>query len=170
MIAWKHLFPLLHHVPSLHLHFHSQHPNLSEDPAKSYANSPHSRCNAQRRRQRSSYEQIIPPRPSPKRSDTSFSSFKRREKGESTMIVPPPPAPEEEEDLDDHAFDHPSTYVEQPWIWVPKDKLGLSKVIIKELQDAGVSASDEGATMDRKGVVEVTRNPPDEEWAGGHTH
>ncbi|KAK7455300.1 phosphate metabolism protein 7 [Stygiomarasmius scandens] len=116
------------------------------------------------------YEQIIPPRPIPKRSDTSFSSFKRREKGESTMIVPPPPAPEEEEDLDDHAFDHPSTYVEQPWIWVPKDKLGLSKVIIKELQDAGVSASDEGATMDRKGVVEVTRNPPDEEWAGGHTH
>ncbi|THU96939.1 hypothetical protein K435DRAFT_663532 [Dendrothele bispora CBS 962.96] len=102
------------------------------------------------------------------KSDNSRNS--RHEKGESTMSVPPPPDPEEEEDLDDHAFDHPSTYVEQRWIWVPKDRLGLSQVIITELRNAGVAASDEGATINRKGVVEVTRNPPDEEWVGGHTH
>jgi hypothetical protein len=27
-----------------------------------------------------------------------------------------------------------------------------------------LDASDTGAVMDDKGVVEVTRNPPDEEW------
>lgn len=33
---------------------------------------------------------------------------------------------------------------------------------------AGIKASDLGAFIDRKGNVEVTRNPPDEEWTGGH--
>ena len=71
-------------------------------------------------------------------------------------------------DFDIHGFDHPSTYAEQPWIWIPKDVLGLSDILAKELRDAGVDASDVGAFMDEKGVVEVRRNPPDEEWAGGH--
>ena len=74
----------------------------------------------------------------------------------------------EEEDDGAHAFDHPSTYQEQPWIWIPKDILGLSEVLAQDLRDAGVEASDIGAFMDEKGVVEVRRNPPDEEWAGGH--
>jgi hypothetical protein len=64
---------------------------------------------------------------------------------------------------DTHAFDHPSTYVEQPWIWIPRDPLGLSQVLVEELKEAGVYASDLGAAMDRKGVVEVSQNPPDEE-------
>lgn len=113
-------------------------------------------------------EKASPPRPFLNRAETSSSSRKRREKNESVVTVPPPPREEDEEDLDDHAFDHPSTYVEQQWIWVPKDRLGLSKVIIQELKDAGVEASDDGATMDKKGVVEVTRNPPDEVWDDGH--
>lgn len=75
---------------------------------------------------------------------------------------------DDEADQDEHAFDHPSTYVEQPWIWIPHDVLGLSHVLVDDLKKAGVEASDEGAMMDRKGVVEVTRNPPDEDWAGGH--
>lgn len=74
----------------------------------------------------------------------------------------------EEEDEDDHAFDHPSTYVDQAWIWIPKDTLGLSELLVKDLKDAGVEASDVGANMDEHGVVEVTRNPPDEDWSGGH--
>jgi hypothetical protein len=78
------------------------------------------------------------------------------------------------DDLDDsdedevHAFDHPSIYVEQSWIWIPKDHLGLSELLVKELQDAGINASDLGAEMQENGIVEVTRNPPDEEWTGGH--
>ncbi len=75
---------------------------------------------------------------------------------------------DDEADQDEHAFDHPSTYVEQPWIWIPHDVLGLSQVLVDDLKKAGVEASDKGAMMDRKGVVEVNRNPPDEDWTGGH--
>ncbi|KAF8917993.1 hypothetical protein CPB85DRAFT_1284409 [Mucidula mucida] len=75
---------------------------------------------------------------------------------------------DDEADFDEHAFDHPSTYEEQKWIWIPHDTLGLSEMLVQDLKDVGVDASDEGANMDEKGVVEVTRNPPDEEWAGGH--
>ncbi|KAF9261249.1 DUF221 family protein [Marasmius fiardii PR-910] len=76
---------------------------------------------------------------------------------------------EEDEELqDEHAFDHPSTYEEQRWIWVPKDTLGLSEILVRELHEKGVDASDLGAVMDERGVVEVTRNPPDQEWTGGH--
>ncbi|QRV93773.1 tranport-associated late exocytosis protein [Ceratobasidium sp. AG-Ba] len=74
---------------------------------------------------------------------------------------------EDDSDLDDFAFDHPSTYKDAPWIWIPKDKLGISDVLVKELHEAKVEASDEGAFMDEKGVVEVKRNPPDEAWSGG---
>jgi len=75
---------------------------------------------------------------------------------------------DEEDDDDVHAFDHPSTYVDQPWIWIPKDQIGLSSFLVKELQDAGVSASDLGAEIREDGIVEVSRNPPDEDWSGGH--
>jgi calcium permeable stress-gated cation channel len=79
-----------------------------------------------------------------------------------------PDLSDDDDDPNEHAFDHPSTYVEQPWIWIPRDPLGLSEVLVKELKEAGVEASDTGATMDTKGLVEVERNPPDEEWTGGH--
>ncbi|KAF8070342.1 DUF221 family protein [Lyophyllum atratum] len=75
---------------------------------------------------------------------------------------------DDEDDTDGHAFDHPSTYVEQPWIWIPRDRLGLSEILTGDLKAVGVDASDVGASMDEKGIVEVTRNPPDEEWHGGH--
>ncbi|KAG6857785.1 hypothetical protein H0H87_004201 [Tephrocybe sp. NHM501043] len=74
----------------------------------------------------------------------------------------------DEEDDDDHAFDHPSTYVEQPWIWIPSDKLGLSTILKEDLTAVGVDADDLGAFMDWRGNVDVKRNPPDEEWQGGH--
>ncbi len=75
---------------------------------------------------------------------------------------------DEDKDFDVHGFDHPSTYEEQPWIWVPKDPLGISSYFVKDLRAVGVEASDEGATMDPGGTVEVQRNPPDEDWQGGH--
>lgn len=61
-----------------------------------------------------------------------------------------------EEEIDEHAFDHPSTYKPAPLIWVPKDKLGLSDVILEELKAAGVQASDLGAYMNEKSQVKVT--------------
>ncbi|KAB5591080.1 hypothetical protein CTheo_5492 [Ceratobasidium theobromae] len=74
---------------------------------------------------------------------------------------------EDDSDLDEFAFDHPNTYKEAPWIWLAEDKLGISKVLLQELHKAKVEASDLGATMDKKGVVEVNRGPPDEAWSGG---
>jgi calcium permeable stress-gated cation channel len=75
---------------------------------------------------------------------------------------------DDSDDFDEHAFDHPSTYADQPWIWIPKDGLGLSQLLVSELKQGGVEASDVGAVMDDKGTVEVIRNPPDEDWSGGH--
>lgn len=75
---------------------------------------------------------------------------------------------DEDEDFDDHGFDHPSTYAEQPWIWVPRDQLGLSQYFVEEFRAVGVHAGDDGATMDERGEVEVNRSPPDEDWNGGH--
>ena len=72
-------------------------------------------------------------------------------------------------DYDDaHAFDHPALSEPQPWIWVPRDPLGLSGLLVSELTSAGVEASDVGAVMSEKGVVDVSRGPPDEEWNGGN--
>lgn len=71
-------------------------------------------------------------------------------------------------DFDENGFMHPSTYTNQPWIWLPKDEVGVSERLVKEFQAAGVEASDLGALMDTRGNVEVQRNPPDEDWAGGH--
>jgi hypothetical protein len=103
---------------------------------------------------------------------------KKSEESRSKFPVFDPAAPalpdlsddsdEEEDDHDVHAFDHPSTYVDQAWIWLPRDQLGLSELLANDLKAAGVDASDVGASMDDRGIVEVTRNPPDEEWHGGH--
>ncbi|TRM61311.1 phosphate metabolism protein-domain-containing protein [Schizophyllum amplum] len=71
---------------------------------------------------------------------------------------------------EEHAFDHPALHEPQPWIWVPRDPLGLSGLLVGELTSAGVEASDVGAVMNEKGVVDVSRGPPDEEWKGGHDH
>ncbi|QRW21263.1 tranport-associated late exocytosis protein [Rhizoctonia solani] len=68
---------------------------------------------------------------------------------------------EDDSDLDEFAFDHPNTYKDAPWIWIPQYG------VVKELHAAKVEASDEGAEMDEKGVVIVKRNPPEEAWSGG---
>lgn len=68
----------------------------------------------------------------------------------------------EDSDFDDHGFQHPSTYEEQPCIWIPRDELGLSRYLVADLRMNGVSASDEGALISDEGNVTVTRGPPDE--------
>ncbi|KAF8606372.1 hypothetical protein BDV93DRAFT_437216 [Ceratobasidium sp. AG-I] len=118
--------------------------------------------------------------PSPLRSDTRESGESRRSKSKNTETNGEPTAApaavvkantgdesEDDSDLDDFAFDHPNTYKDAPWIWIPEDELGISKALLKELHDARVEASDTGAKVDKKGVVEVSRNPPEEAWDGG---
>jgi hypothetical protein len=108
-------------------------------------------------------------------SKSSRSSKSSKEKTRHPVFDPAAPAAKNDDsdsgddsEFDDHGFDHPSTYADQPWIWLPKDDLGLSQVLVEELKSSGVDASDEGSSMDRKGTVEVSRNPPDEAWTGGH--
>lgn len=116
-----------------------------------------------------------------KKSATSAKSTKSNKSNKSQLPTFAPPAPaarsasqadddddDDDRDFDDNGFNHPSTYEEQPWIWIPEDEFGVSKVLMEEFLAAGVDASDIGATMDSKGTVEVQRNPPDEEWTGGH--
>jgi hypothetical protein len=73
----------------------------------------------------------------------------------------------EESTFDQHAFEHPSIYQEQKWIWIPKDIHGFSTVLVEDLEAAGVKASDGGAGMNDQGIVYATRSPPDQPWHGG---
>lgn len=52
------------------------------------------------------------------------------------------------------------------WVLL-QDELGVSKALLNELHETRVEASDKGAKINKKGVVEVSRNPPEEAWDGG---
>ncbi|KAF8972897.1 hypothetical protein BDZ97DRAFT_1912502 [Flammula alnicola] len=76
---------------------------------------------------------------------------------ETTAVVDPASKNSDSSDEEGdgaHAFDHPSTDVDQAWIWLPKDPLGLSEFLMDELKAVALDAN-----MDEQGVVEVTRNP-----------
>jgi hypothetical protein len=75
-----------------------------------------------------------------------------------------------DDDFEEHAFDHPSTYAQQRMIWIPRWEAHreLSAELVKEIGGRGVAVSDIGATIDEVGNVNVTRGPPDEDWSGGH--
>ncbi|KAL8284083.1 hypothetical protein RQP46_005196 [Phenoliferia psychrophenolica] len=66
--------------------------------------------------------------------------------------------------LDQHAFDHPAGYEDQRIVWIPADAHGFYKHEVEATQAAEVEVSSEGATLDLKGHVDVTRSPPGDEW------
>jgi len=57
-------------------------------------------------------------------------------------------------------FNHPASVEPQRVIWLPVDQLGLGPAEAKALEQAGVEASTENATMDNKGVVDIQGHPP----------
>lgn len=61
-------------------------------------------------------------------------------------------------ELDPRAFDHPSTYDDLNPVWVPNDSFGMGNAAIRDLRAAGIDATDEGAEMDDKGGVHITRS------------
>ncbi|KAG8909434.1 hypothetical protein FRC01_006946, partial [Tulasnella sp. 417] len=102
-------------------------------------------------------EHSYPPNPAPlSRQSTRGSNASK--KGKSPAIADDTPAAtlrpgldsqtkdnsddEDDDDIEDNAFNHPSTYKPTPIIWIPKDDLGLSVLLVEELTKAGVSASD----------------------------
>lgn len=68
------------------------------------------------------------------------------------------------ESLDDNAFDHPATYEGYDTIWIPEDKHGFSRAEVDNTRQAGVDVSSDGARMNEKGTVDVSRAPPGEDW------
>lgn len=64
-------------------------------------------------------------------------------------------------------YDHPAMYKKQPVIWIADDPLGLGRYEADKINGQGVEASTEFAHMDEKGVLDVDRSPPDEDWDGG---
>ncbi|CAG7847024.1 Uncharacterized protein RSN1 AltName: Full=Rescuer of SRO7 at high Nacl protein 1 [Serendipita indica DSM 11827] len=78
---------------------------------------------------------------------------------------------DDDDDLEENSFNHPSTYLPQRWIWLPRwERYPLSEELVKEYRSHLVDASDLGATIDDGGNCTVTRGPPDEDWAGGFDH
>jgi hypothetical protein len=73
-----------------------------------------------------------------------------------------------DDDLEENAFNHPSTYQNHPWIWVPQWEAHpeISIQLVEDIKAGGVEASDVGAIIDEHGTVWVKRNPPDEDWDG----
>ena len=73
-----------------------------------------------------------------------------------------------DDDLEENAFNHPSTYQDQPWIWIPQWEAHpeISAQLVEDIKAGGVEASDIGAIIDENGTVWVKRNPPDEDWDG----
>ncbi|GAA5875622.1 hypothetical protein JCM1840_003281 [Sporobolomyces johnsonii] len=69
-----------------------------------------------------------------------------------------------EEHLDKNAFNHPATYEGYPIVWVPEDQHGFYEKEVEDTRAAGVDVSAEGATMNAKGKVNISRAPPGEEW------
>lgn len=57
-------------------------------------------------------------------------------------------------------FNHPAAVEPQRIVWIPADPLGLGAIESKALNQAGVEASTEHATMDGKGHVDIDSHPP----------
>lgn len=57
-------------------------------------------------------------------------------------------------------FNHPASIEPQRIIWLPEDPLGLAHAEVKALNDAGVEASSEHATMSEAGKVDIDSHPP----------
>jgi len=67
----------------------------------------------------------------------------------------------------EHGFDPPSTYQDQPTIWLAEDVHGLSRLEVMRIKQGQVDASMEGAHMDADSKIHVSRGPPDEYWPEG---
>jgi len=57
--------------------------------------------------------------------------------------------------LDETTFMHPALYREQPTVWLPRDQLGLSREAVERARARGVQITDEDATIDNDGKIDI---------------
>lgn len=60
--------------------------------------------------------------------------------------------------LNHNAFEHPALWRDQPTIWLPRDPLGLSQEAVSRARRRNVLITDDDATIDEKGKVDITRD------------
>lgn len=60
----------------------------------------------------------------------------------------------------DNAFKEPPAYEAAPVVWLARDHLGIGAAEVEDMQAKGVQASLQGAEMNEKGKVDVSRSPP----------
>lgn len=53
-----------------------------------------------------------------------------------------------------HAFENPAFTSKTPKLWLPRDKAGMSKVEIRENEEAGIQSTDDGAEIDENGRLQ----------------
>lgn len=69
-----------------------------------------------------------------------------------------------DEHLDQNAFDHPAMYMDYDTVWIPQDPQGLYRDELEASHAHGVDISAEGAHLNEKAKVDVSRAPPGEDW------
>lgn len=57
-----------------------------------------------------------------------------------------------------HAYLNPAFYRDQPTLWLPRDQLGLSAEQVSKARSHGVDITDEDATVNEKGKIEIQRD------------
>jgi hypothetical protein len=68
--------------------------------------------------------------------------------------------------LDEMAFEHPALWRDQPTVWLPNDQLGLSREAVERARRRNVLITDDDATIDEKGKVDISRDTvPGEDFA-----
>ncbi|GMM37354.1 Rsn1 protein [Saccharomycopsis crataegensis] len=67
-----------------------------------------------------------------------------------------------DEEANDKAYNYPAVYAPPPVVWIPRDKMGLSKSLIKDFEGV-IEISDDGATFDEDDKIIFVGAPPEYE-------
>lgn len=85
---------------------------------------------------------------------------KENPEGDDPRTANPPEIKPVDEDAGPKEFYHPASVEPQRVVWLPHDQLGLAEEEEREIHEAGIAVSTEGAVMDEKGHVDVSGPPP----------
>ncbi|KAI0904619.1 hypothetical protein F4823DRAFT_614422 [Ustulina deusta] len=84
---------------------------------------------------------------------TSYNFMKSWARDEKVYDMEECEVPEYTEEELKRAYLHPALTAQTPLIWMPRDAMGASKVEVRETQECGLKASDEGTWLDESRIV-----------------